>query len=479
MVNIESKMVDLEAKILEQGELDRKTSKRIDRLAESVSKSRENLHSEINEMKQKLREQHAEIQMLKNSQKVATAPNAEIRNEPLRENEYTQYQNNPRMNIIIEGLKETEGENLLNEITQLCDKMDVEINTDEIAQAWRLKRKFPIPNKPNPVKICFKTHSAKEQVMRSKYKLKHKDGTEHVWINHDEPTEIRRAKGKARHIASYSRRKGSQAQITPNGIVLDNVFYTYENLDRVPSIYIPPNGIQYPILPRTHGGLPNRSAVKDGIPVPMTRDDSIERRHPQPASIESMQRTPPPAKSIEITTHSPKTPRTKKTQKMRLTRSGLVYSGPTAIFSHLYKATFTNDDTPYNSVEQKLQYEKAMMAKDLQAAETIMATDDTWIIKQTGDKVKVTQEYIDNRLHIATIGNEAKYRDNPDLMEVLLDTGDLKLVEGATSSFWAGGEPYNSVAYDNEDAHGKNHQGEMLMNLRTNERARRAALAQP
>ena len=79
------------------------------------------------------------------------------------------------------------------------------------------------------------------------------------------------------------------------------------------------------------------------------------------------------------------------------------------------------------------------MAHDQQAAEKIMNTDDTWTIKLIGDKVKVTPEYIENRLHIATIGNEAKYRDNPDLMEVLLETEELRLFEGATSSFWAGG----------------------------------------
>ena len=57
-----------------------------------------------------------------------------------------------------------------------------------------------------------------------------------------------------------------------------------------------------------------------------------------------------------------------------------------------------------------------------------------------------------------------KYRDNPVLMEVLLDAGELVLIEGASSSYSAGGEPFDSPAYDNEDAHGKNHRGKMLMN---------------
>ena len=84
---------------------------------------------------------------------------------------------------------------------------------------------------------------------------------------------------------------------------------------------------------------------------------------------------------------------------MRLIRSGVVYSGPSAILSHLHNATFTIDDTSYNSVEQKLQYEKAMMAKDQQSAVLIMNVHDTWRIKQIGEKVKVTKEYIEPTPH--------------------------------------------------------------------------------
>ena len=59
------------------------------------------------------------------------------------------------------------------------------------------------------------------------------------------------------------------------------------------------------------------------------------------------------------------------------------------------------------------------------------------------------------------------------LMEFLLDTENLTLIEGTTSSFWAGGEHYHSNAYDNQDVHGKNNQGCLVMYTRRNEHARR------
>ena len=61
-------------------------------------------------------------------------------------------------------------------------------------------------------------------------------------------------------------------------------------------------------------------------------------------------------------------------------------------------------------------------------------------------------------------------------MEALIETGDLNLIEGTSSSFWGGGEPYESDAYDHDDVHGLNHQGYMLVHLRTNEGKRRAGI---
>ena len=69
--------------------------------------------------------------------------------------------------------------------------------------------------------------------------------------------------------------------------------------------------------------------------------------------------------------------------------------------------------------------------------------------------MKVTKEYIDKRLDIAGSANEAKFQQNLDLMDFLLETEDLILIEGATSSFLAGGESFDLEAYDNGDAHGK------------------------
>ena len=270
-------------------------------------------------------------------------------------------------------------------------------------------------------------------------------------------------------------------QLTPGGIILDSVYYTYDNLHHIPSIYIPPKNL---VLPNTKDnnnrpGEPAAQCVEEftdrdrvcepQITGPLNRGGPLQTIAPCPKS--------PTVTNIvwddSANPPSPTTPRTKKKQKMRRTPSGLVYSGTTAILSHLYKARFVIDNIPYNSVEQRLQSQKAVLAKDDQAVNDIMALHDTWEIKLRGDRVKVTKESLDKRLPIAEGANAAKFHQNPDLMEFLVDTGDVNLIEGASSSFWGGGEHYNSIAYDNQDAHGKNYQGVVVMRIRRNELVRR------
>ena len=469
----------VEKTLKKQSERDVNTSNRIDGLAEALKKKNEETQREMEDIRKRLSEQNSEIMSLKNSQRVVTAPLPNNLELPNMENQTNFHTRSPKLNVVIEGLSESEDENLNEKIMLLCAKMGEEIDQRDILSAWRLKRRVPIGKNPNPVKICFANYHTKERIMSSKFKLKKQPGTENIWINHDETTVVRRAKGRARFIASYSRKKGSQVQITPSGIILDSVFYSYENLDRIPSIYIPPTSLRVPLAPPPTTTKNVIEPMVQSIPTPVNHADvpiqPIGNPQRVPA-IEPFQVTNSTSPGNNSKRNSPRIPRTKLVQKMKLTASGLVYSGPTAIFSHLYKASFTIDNTPYNSVEQKIQYEKAMMAEDIQSAELIMQTQDTWTIKKIGDRVKVTKEYIDNRLHIARIGNEAKYCDNPDLMEALIETGDLNLIEGTKSSFWGGGEPYESQAYDDEDVHGKNHQGYMLVDLRTNERKRRAGI---
>ena len=212
-------------------------SNRLDGLAASNQKLDNDLRKEIDDLKAKVSNQDAEIINLRNGQRVSNIPqNRPMENHDQHAPAHTppyQANSHSKLNIIIEGLEEKEDEDLMVKVLSLFDLIGAKLNVTEFTSVSRIKRKVPLGKKPNPIKVCFADLGSKELVMSCKYNLRPNEKTRNIWLNHDEAAHIRRSKGRARFIASHARKKGSSAQLTPSGIVLDNVFYTYDDLDRI------------------------------------------------------------------------------------------------------------------------------------------------------------------------------------------------------------------------------------------------------
>jgi len=101
--------------------------------------------------------------------------------------------------------------------------------------------------------------------------------------------------------------------------------------------------------------------------------------------------------------------------------------------SNWYLSSFTLDGIMYSSMEQYMMYQKAMCFHDAAIAKKILATDDVAQIKAFGRLVK---DYNDNhwngvRQIIIYEGLYAKFSQNPNLKNQLLQTGDSLLAECA------------------------------------------------
>ena len=58
--------------------------------------------------------------------------------------------------------------------------------------------------------------------------------------------------------------------------------------------------------------------------------------------------------------------------------------------------------------------------------------------------------------------NNEKYDQHPELADKLVATNPLRLIEGTTHEYWAGGFVYQSNAYENHELRGDNKLGEIL-----------------
>ena len=502
------------------GEQQTNLSNRIDGLARTRNRSATDFRSEIDQLKTNIAKQSAEITLLRNEQSLhaksinsinllqvgATDPDPDPVPAPVTAgNVYNNQIPEPQpatngeplspLNIIVEGLVEDTDENLASKVTALCNSIGANVSIDDIVHTARIQRRHPIVGRPNPARITFRSLTVKDRVMHKKLNLRGHPTLNAIWINHDEPAQVRRAKGRARHIATFARKKGSVAQVNTNGIVLDSVYYSFDNLSAIPSIYIPPSSLTLPEPQRPPlGGANSNQSVPNcppaaadvrhnnvnNIQTPLTAPQPRLVRCPTPQQIgpteeapgqstrlnlptptwpnrpeltnaREVRRPPPPPTSIgsfpSIESQSLRHQHTQKNrpiEKMRETKMGLVYSGLTARFSHLYKVEILIDGLPYNSVEQKLQFEKATLAKLPKVATTIMNTHNTHEIKNIGDKIPLSPEWIIARRPCAANANQAKFSQHRFLMDALISTAGKRLIEGTTSAFWGGGARYES-----------------------------------
>ncbi|MFH0333937.1 NADAR family protein [Clostridium perfringens] len=109
-----------------------------------------------------------------------------------------------------------------------------------------------------------------------------------------------------------------------------------------------------------------------------------------------------------------------------------------ACFSQWYLSDFTVNGVLYNCAEKYMMAEKARLFKDYETLEEILSAENQKEIKDLGRKIKNFNEELWNRekYEIVKRGNLAKFSQNENLKEFLLNTGDKIIVEAS---------PYDSI----------------------------------
>jgi len=132
-------------------------------------------------------------------------------------------------------------------------------------------------------------------------------------------------------------------------------------------------------------------------------------------------------------------------------------------FSNWYLCKIMKNGLEYCSSEQALMWEKAMLFNDKEIANQIMQTNNQAGIKALGRKVKNFDENIwaQKRYQIMVDILICKFRQNKDLKDKLMSTGDSELFECS---------PYDKIwgigSYNINTPNGQNLLGKALMEVR-------------
>lgn len=101
--------------------------------------------------------------------------------------------------------------------------------------------------------------------------------------------------------------------------------------------------------------------------------------------------------------------------------------------SNWFMSDFSYNGVSFVCAEQYMMWSKAMLFDDTDIAKQILSTSDCGEIKQLGRQVRGFDEktWTAERCHLVTQGLIEKFRQNSDLREKLLATGDEVLAECA------------------------------------------------
>jgi len=122
------------------------------------------------------------------------------------------------------------------------------------------------------------------------------------------------------------------------------------------------------------------------------------------------------------------------------------------IYSQWHKVPMTIDKVEYNSCEQYMMHQKALLFGDNEIAELIMKETNPREQKKYGRMIKNFDKstWDKNCLAIVYEGNLAKFSQNADLKEEMLSTGNRIFVEASPlDNIWGIGLDENAEGIEN------------------------------
>lgn len=139
-------------------------------------------------------------------------------------------------------------------------------------------------------------------------------------------------------------------------------------------------------------------------------------------------------------------------------------------FSQWYPCTFVVDGVTYNTAEQYMMAQKALLFNDKEIFDEIMSASHPKQYKALGRKIRGFDGKLwdEKKGQIVVDGNLAKFSQNKELGEFLLNTNERVLVEASPyDTIWGIGMSANAAGLENpQNWKGQNLLGFALMEVR-------------
>ena len=329
-----------------------------------------------------------------------------------------------RRNLIIEGLNGVSEDEMCAQLIKICANIDITLYRSEIEAITRFNRRDNKIAKPGPVLVTITRTLLRDTILQKKNGLQLVEEMQGIFINADEPLETRRAKSVLRKVARITKQQGIEIEFKHDRILIEGVWYTTNDINRIPTKYMP---LDRDDVGAAGGGQSSKPAISD--------EERVARL-------------------------------IKPGEKMRVTKAGLCFAGPSAFPSNMHFAPIMVDGKDQDSNEQSFQYDKANEHGCADLAEDIRKMDDPYEIKKESKRITTTTEWEEGAPDKLWGLLEKKYAKYPMLLERLIETAPLPLIEASKDTRWGGGAPFHSNVYDTGKFTGGNEFGNLQTRFR-------------
>ena len=298
-----------------------------------------------------------------------------------------------RKNLVFEGLPLLPDREIIGLIIEMCSSLNIVAYQSDFEAVVQLTRRDG-SSKPPPILVTFAQTHIRSALLRNKYKLQNHQKFATVFVNLDEPVETRRAKAIFRRVAFLAKQDGKSVLLRDDWIRIEDVEYKIADLEKIPEEY--------------------RSSIN----------------------------APPNAKdggSTSASASTPSIPSRPKEVKIKMTKTGLTFSGGSAFLSHMYKCPIVCKKIPYSSVEQGYHHLHAEFEKEPEIAAKILNEHEPLEIKIISAALPKSEGWKQVGPGYMWELNEAKFDQNPDLKKELISTAPALLIEASVDSRWGGG----------------------------------------
>ena len=129
---------------------------------------------------------------------------------------------------------------------------------------------------------------------------------------------------------------------------------------------------------------------------------------------------------------------------MKITKKGPCFSGPSAYPSNMAYIKIKFDKT-FDSNEQGYQWKKAIKHQDHELAREIKGTDNSYKVKTAGELIIASPEWNAKAPVLLEKRFEIKLDQHPEILERLIETYPLELIEASSCRTWGGPFPLKHI----------------------------------